>query len=317
MHKEKNKISLACITKRKWLLLILAAVALYILAPELKLFHESLNAMEHVRLLPLTYVGLYVISTFFLSALTYRLLVGSKYRYTRGLFIEFAGMFTNRLLPAGIGGIGLNFSFLRKQKYSKTEAFAVITTNNLLGLLGHIILSVIILGIFHKKIPTINIHYSARELYVGIVCLVIVGVGMLYVIINFHGHFLRVTHDLMSTISNFSKRPYQLALALLSSIGLTVSNVLALYFCSLALNLHLSLVIVFVVFTFGILLGTASPTPGGLGGTEAGLIAGLVALHVSAANALALALVFRVISFWIPFICGGIVFAVIKKLNYV
>ena len=85
---------------------------------------------------------------------------------------------------------------------------------------------------------------------------------------------------------SYRQRPSSLLGALLSSISRTLCNVASLYFCLLALNVHLSFIQVLIAFTVGVTLGTITPTPGGLGGVEAGLIAGLVAYRVSGADAL-------------------------------
>ena len=57
-------------------------------------------------------------------------------------------------------------------------------------------------------------------------------------------------------------------------------------------------------------------SPGGLGGVEAGLVAGLIVFNVPAAMALASAVTFRLATFWWPILIGtcGFVVARQKKL---
>jgi uncharacterized protein (TIRG00374 family) len=62
---------------------------------------------------------------------------------------------------------------------------------------------------------------------------------------------------------------------------------------------------VFIVFTLGVAVGTATPTPGGIGGAEAALTAGFLAQDVSAPLALAAALLYRFTSFWVGLAVGA------------
>jgi uncharacterized protein (TIRG00374 family) len=63
-----------------------------------------------------------------------------------------------------------------------------------------------------------------------------------------------------------------------------------------------------VTYLVGAAAGSAAPVPGGLGVTEAALIAGLVGFGVPTAPAVAGVLSFRLLTFWLPIIPGGLVF---------
>jgi len=60
-------------------------------------------------------------------------------------------------------------------------------------------------------------------------------------------------------------------------------------------------------------LGAAVPTPGGLGGIEAGILAGLIACGVPAAPALAATLIYRGLTYWAPIIPGLFVLPWVRK----
>ena len=55
---------------------------------------------------------------------------------------------------------------------------------------------------------------------------------------------------------------------------------------------------------FGMLAGTATPTPGGLVGAEAGLFTGFTAYGVSVLDAGAAVLLFRLVTYWLPLFPG-------------
>ena len=53
-------------------------------------------------------------------------------------------------------------------------------------------------------------------------------------------------------------------------------------------------------------MGAAAPTPGGIGGVEAVLAAGLTAIGIPAHEAIAAVLIFRAATFWLPIPFGWI-----------
>ncbi|QQS18250.1 flippase-like domain-containing protein [Candidatus Saccharibacteria bacterium] len=70
----------------------------------------------------------------------------------------------------------------------------------------------------------------------------------------------------------------------------------------------------FLVYTGGVLLGAAVPTPGGLAGVEAGLVGGFMAYGVAGTTAIAIALAFRLATYWLPMLPGVIaLFAANRK----
>jgi undecaprenyl-diphosphatase len=79
-----------------------------------------------------------------------------------------------------------------------------------------------------------------------------------------------------------------------------------------ALGAHFSVVAVVAVFIVGSTLGQLLPTPGGLGAVEGALVAGLTAIGISASDAIAAALVTRVLTFWLPVLPGIVAFRLLQ-----
>jgi glycosyltransferase 2 family protein len=81
--------------------------------------------------------------------------------------------------------------------------------------------------------------------------------------------------------------------------------VTAAYICCLDVSVRafggsLSLVAVAVVYLTGSAIGSAVPTPGGIGAVEAALAAGLTAAGMHGAAAFSAVLLFRAVTFWLP-----------------
>ena len=71
-----------------------------------------------------------------------------------------------------------------------------------------------------------------------------------------------------------------------------------------AVGAHPAILPASVVYLAGNAVGAAAPTPGGLGGVEAVLAAGLTAMGIPAAQAISGVLVFRIATFWLPIPAG-------------
>ena len=68
-----------------------------------------------------------------------------------------------------------------------------------------------------------------------------------------------------------------------------------------------------IVFLAGNTVGSATPTPGGLGGVEAVMAAGLTAIGVPAHQAIPAVLLFRMATFWLPIPAGWISHVVLQR----
>ena len=76
---------------------------------------------------------------------------------------------------------------------------------------------------------------------------------------------------------------------------------------------HPAILAAAVVFLAGNAVGSATPTPGGLGGVEAVLAAGLTAIGIPAHQAIPAVLLFRVATFWLPIPVGWISYEVLQR----
>ena len=91
----------------------------------------------------LTYVLLgaaLTVATFFIAAASYQALLLRKLRYRRTVLVELAAAFISRLLPAGLGGLGLNGDYLHRGGHSPAEATLIVSMNTLLAIIGNVLL---------------------------------------------------------------------------------------------------------------------------------------------------------------------------------
>lgn len=306
------------ISKRKLLNLAIILVLLYIIVPQIGKFRLSLGLIEHVRISWLV-VGLALaLATHLMAAASYWVLAKKPLHYIRTVVVQIAGMFANRLVPAGIGAISVNFKYLRRNHHNAGEASAVIVVNNTIGIIGHLTLLALTAIISHKAFQKLALPHIERAVY-----LIALAIAIILLLVALGLPKLRhlVRRNIVSIIRNiagYSRQPRRLILAWLFLMSLTTLYVLTLIACGHAIvGLHLNFMQGLIVLTAGVAAGTVTPTPGGLVGAEAGLVAGLVACGTSSADALAVTLLYRLLTYWLPLLGGPLVLSFVERRGYI
>lgn len=298
---------------RQLLLALILVIAIYVILPQIGQFDDSWKVIKQAEFGWLSLAVLFIGGTYFAAAATYCFLSFKPLPYLQTVAVQLAAMFINRLLPAGAGAIGANFAYLRHRKHSSAQAASIVAINNTLGVLGHsaLLTAAALTGASQLRVPKQDAGGS-HTLIVG--TLVVLAVVAVAVLISRNRQRLRgVLRDLKAQFALYARKPWRLPLGLCSSITLTSCNVMALTVCAAALGVEMSFISMLLVFSAGVAAGTVTPTPGGLGGFEAGLAAAFVASGIDGATALAVALLYRLISYWLPLAVGGVTFLVIQR----
>lgn len=302
------------LTKKRVLILLILLLLLYIVVPQVGAFSDSFTVLGQASPLYVALAAVLTAATYIVAAAMYWQLALRRLGYRQTLAIQIASGFTNRLLPGGLGTVTLYVQYLRHFGHNVPQAVAVAGSNNLLGILGHSILLCLVLVITPDKYPAALEISPAHTLWLAL------GIGLagtaisLLVFRKLRRHIYRMIKEVVTTILLYRKRPAKLAAAGLFSCVLTLLYVTIFYCCTIAVGLEVGLVHVFLVFTVGMIVGTATPTPGGLLGAEAGLTGGLIAYGAEADAALAAALLYRFLTYWLPLLPGFIVFIKVRRL---
>ena len=303
-------------THKRFIYLAICVLALYVIVPQLSIFQHSIGLVTQAQ--P-TYVLAALgsnLASYVLAGLTYYLLAFKPIRYRPTVLVQAASMFTNRLLPAGLGGMGANFFYLRRSGYKSSQAVSVVGLNNVLGFVGHALLvSLLLLALpsARRDIPALHVSGNSVLLIAGL------AVGLLItmkVAPRLRQKLVAAIAMIVGNVRSYRQQPSRLVAALGSSMLLTISNLVCLWLSALAVGVHVGIVAILLVFTFGIALGSVAPTPGGIGGVEAGLVAGLVAYQVPANQALAAVLIFRLINYWFSLLLGAGAFVAAQRRGY-
>lgn len=307
LHKKSSAWRTALVA-----LFLIAAV--YVLAANWQTVRTSIDVAKQADLGWL--VGSLVLTalTFLIAAAIYGVLAIRKLRYQETVIVEVSTAFVNRLLPSGIGGLGLHGVYLYKRKHSAAEATVVVTVNNLIGMLAHLLLLTIVCvfepSVVSELLERHNIHLPWIAVLSGVIL-----VSVLLLIPAIQSRLLSFGANLLRSVRELSY------ISLLRALGiallLTLTYTLVLMCSARSIDIKLGLPQIFIVFSVGMLASTATPTPGGLVGAEAGLFAGFVAYGVPATNAAAAVLLFRLATYWLPLIPGVIALWTARKRKLV
>jgi uncharacterized protein (TIRG00374 family) len=225
-------------------------------------------------------------------------------------------MFVNRLLPAGIGGVGLFIDFFYKQKHSLAQASTIVAMNGVVGFIGHLLVVLVITVSVGLALPTLHLSWFTIAIIAAVVSLIAVAIGLLRRK-HLSTKIVSFGRDMVKTFRSYRQRRAKVAAAVVGAALNTCLHGLALWFALQTFGITLEIGAIILIFSAGVALATATPTPGGIGGAEAAFTALLILYGVAAPEALAVAVLYRLMSYWLPLIPGLIAFWVAYAKRYV
>jgi uncharacterized membrane protein YbhN (UPF0104 family) len=294
---------------RRVIILFIIVLLGYLLISQVKSLSPGLRIIRHAQAAYVLLGLLLTIATFFVAGIMYQLLSLHPLGYGKTLLIQAASGFANRLLPAGLGGIGLVAQYLRTQKHTTSEALTVVGADNVIGIIGHFSLFFVVVAFGRVSFATMHLPHIPRLVLLGLVALLV----LLGCLSRTRAALRRATSQVGHNLMLYRKHPLRFVLAFLNSVLLTILYVSILWACTYAVGEGQSFPKVLVVFTAGSIIGNVTPTPGGLVGTEAGLFGGFFAYGLSSGAALAAALLYRLLTYWLPIVPGVIAFWIAQR----
>ncbi|WP_103530824.1 lysylphosphatidylglycerol synthase transmembrane domain-containing protein [Streptomyces sp. SM11] len=227
---------------------------------------------------------------------------------------QVAGSFVKIVAPAAIGGVALNTRFLQRAGVRPGLAVASVGASQLFGLGAHILL----LALFGyltgtEKTPdslTPSRTVIAGLLTVAVLVLVVTAIPFLrkFVVTRVRSLFAGVVPRMLDVV----QRPQKLLTGIGGMLLLTGLFVLCLDASIRAFSgpgvPQLSYASIAVVFLAGNAIGSAAPTPGGMGAVEGALTLGLIAVGLPPEVAAPAVLLYRVMTLWLPVLPGWLAF---------
>lgn len=286
--------------------------ATYVLLPQVGQAGPTFTAVGKARWGWLLAVAAAAAFTYLMAAVALMAASPTRLALGRTWAVQVAAAFTNRLAPAGLGGMRTNLHYLQAAGTDGASAATAVALNSAAGFLVHAAGMVVILPLLGaaggaQRLP------SAPELpdlwpvvLPALAVLVATGVAR-------WGRWLRkrLAPGLRAAAANIrglSREPRRAMALLAGSAGVTAGYALALMAAVDAFGGGVPAIEVVAVYLGGSALAAVSPTPGGLGATEAALVAGLTGVGAAPGPAVAAVLVYRLITYWAPVLPGLVLF---------
>lgn len=240
--------------------------------------------------------------------------VPERVPFGKTVLAQVAGSFVKIVAPAAVGGVALNTRFLQRAGVRPGLAVASVGASQLFGLGCHILL----LAAFGyltgtEKTPsslTPSRTVIAGLLTVAVLVLVVTAIPFLrkFVVTRVRSLFAGVVPRMLDVV----QRPQKLLTGIGGMLLLTGVFVMCLDASVRAFSgpdtPHLSYASIAVVFLAGNALGSAAPTPGGMGAVEGALTLGLIAVGLPKEVAAPAVLLYRLLTLWLPVLPGWLAF---------
>ncbi|MBU4215478.1 MAG: flippase-like domain-containing protein [Actinobacteria bacterium] len=231
----------------------------------------------------------------------------------RATLVQTAATFVALAAPAGIGPAALNLRALTRRGASTTVAAATVA----LVQVSQLVVTLLLL-------LTLSVLPGGRgeSLTVSPTMLVVIGiasalVGLTLLVPQVRGWvWTKIRPTLRQTWPRLVEvlgQPWRLALGLGGNLVMTLGYVLAFDAALRAFGQDVDLVQVAVVYLAGNTAGALVPTPGGVGTVEAALTAGLTGIGLNPGVAAAVAVLFRVATYWLRIPLGWVSMRVLQR----
>jgi uncharacterized membrane protein YbhN (UPF0104 family) len=256
------------------------------------------------------------------SALTYlgaaigiAAFIPQRLSIVRGFFVQLATAFVGVAMPPTVGHVAVNARYLHREKVDEGTIAAAVTVSQLVNIVTTVLL-LIVLGVLtgsglskFKIAPGVDVLIGLAVIAVAVITVLAVPQTRRMVTSAVWPHLRQIWPRLLEAVS----QPLRLGIAVGANLLLTVAYSVALIAALRSVGAHPAILATVVVFLAGNAVGAATPTPGGIGGVEAVLAAGLTAIGIPAHEAIPAVLLFRMATFWLPIPLGWVSYLVLQR----
>jgi glycosyltransferase 2 family protein len=232
-----------------------------------------------------------------------------------GFGVQLSTAFVGVAMPPTVGHVAVNARYLHREDVDESSIAAAVTMSQVVNIVTTVLLLIVFAlltgsGLSRFKIaPGTDVLIGLAAIAAVIIILVAVPQTRARLAEIVWPHLRSVGPRLVDAIS----RPLRLAISASASLLLTAAYLVAFIAALRAVGAHPPILPTAVVYLAGNAVGSAAPTPGGIGGVEAVLAAGLTAIGIPAHEAIPAVLLFRVATFWLPIPAGWAAYVLLRR----
>ncbi|TMR16140.1 flippase-like domain-containing protein [Nonomuraea turkmeniaca] len=298
---------------RTLITIIASTIAAYILLSQL----SQVDVYKVITTANWAWSGLALVAafvSFVAAALMLRGFVPEPLPLWRTVLVQFASSFVKLVTPPAVGGVAINTRYLQKRGITPASAVASVGASQLIMLVFHIAL--LLLFAYITGSTTATSFTPSRGLVVALLAialLVVVVLGVPPVRRMVTSRLRKLFGNVLPRLLDVLQSPLKMIEAGVGTLMITIAFVACLYACVSAFGGEISFTAVAVVYLTANAIGSAAPTPGGLGAVEAALVLALIAAGVPQAVATSAVLLYRLLTFWLPVLPGWASFTYLQR----
>jgi len=233
----------------------------------------------------------------------------------RGFCVQLATAFVGLALPPTVGHVAVNARYLHREQVDDSTIAAAVTLSQVVNVVTTVLL-LIVFGVLtgsgfsrFKIAPGGSVLIGLAVIVAAVAVVLAVPRTRAKVVGTVWPHLRAVWPRLLDAIS----QPLRLTISASANLLLTAAYLVAFMAALLSVGAHPPILAAAVVYLAGNAVGSAAPTPGGIGGVEAVLAAGLTAIGIPAHEALPAVLIFRAATFLLPIPFGWISYTLLQR----
>ena len=288
----------------------------YFLLPQLADVGETAEAASHANWWWLAPIFVGAAATFFAAALSLLGSVPQPIPYLATVRMQVASAFVGRIAPANTGTLAVGVRFLQRSGIDTAAAGAAVGLNALIGLATHLALMAAFVAWAGARGP----GFSLPDANVWLLVIAIGGVASGLIVGLVPALRRRVLPPLLgylrtagSSLADVVTDPLRVLALLGGALGITFAFILTLMASVEAFGGGVSFPEIGAAYLIAAAIGSATPTPGGLGAVEAALVAALTGYGMADSAAVSAVLTFRLATYWAPMIPGWIMFQQMQR----
>lgn len=240
-------------------------------------------------------------ASYLFAALTLRTAANRRLPWGRTVLVQLAAALANRIVPAGLGGMGVNLRYLQKTGLSAPAAGVAVAAVALANGAATLLVAAVVVPL---AATSIHLGHLVPIAVAGGIAVAVVAATLLLGRQQLPVAVRTRVLEARRGVVDLCHDPARLALLLAGALGNKLAHLAALLAALAAFGSTLPALVVIAVYLAGSAVASSAPIPGGLGAVEAALVSGLLAAGGPLAIVLGGVIVFRLASFWLPILPG-------------
>jgi undecaprenyl-diphosphatase len=296
----------------RWLVIVAGVgFAIHLIIPQVGELEQASNTIRRGNWWWLAVAVAGSVLTYPASALGIMGSVPQTLRLWTTTLVQLATSATTLAAPAGLGAIGLNQQYLERQGIPRSTAAGGLALNAAVAAVVHVVAMIATAAVLGATLPD-TVHLPPRRYLVDAAVIFAILLGAALWTRPIRRRVLRPIVSALAAIPELLSNPTRSLQLFGSALLVNATYIASLQAALAAFGPAPDFGHTALIYLIAALVGTVTPTPGGLGGYEAALVAGLTRIGPTAGQAVAAALTFRLLTFWIPIIPGLIALRVLR-----